>query len=101
MNTVQSDCVSITADKGHIYFADYSYNPGPWFAWGYAIGMDSEKLNPHVNKYFVVGDIETGNVLFNTTVQVGGGFKASTLVPGGNDDVIMATATTLVRLYYH
>jgi hypothetical protein len=101
LNTVQSDCVSITADKGHIYFADYSYNPGPWFAWGYAIGMDSEKLNPHVNKYFVVGDIETGNVLFNTTVQVGGGFKASTLVPGGNDDVIMATATTLVRLYYH
>jgi len=99
LRAVQSDCVTLAADRGHVYLSDHSQSPGKWAKWGPAIGKESAKRNPDIRKFLIVADVHTGNVLLNVTVQNGGGMKASLIVPGANDDVIIAGPSGLSRVY--
>jgi len=64
----QCDCISVAADKGHVYMTDYSYD-GP-MDWLGAVFRSSHKK---LDKYFIVADSATGKVLANRTISEGEG----------------------------
>lgn len=95
IKSVQLDCITIAADKGHIYFSDYNKNIttgiNTWFGEMFEV--------QDVNKYFIVGDTSNGNILANVTLSNGIGLKPSLIVPGAHNDVIIGTNTGITRLY--
>jgi hypothetical protein len=95
VRAVQLDCLTIAADKGHVYFSDYNRNvtsgANAWFSEMFKI--------QNATKYLIVADVESGEVLLNMTVSRGEGLKPSLIVPGAHDDVIIGTPTGISRLY--
>lgn len=95
VKSVQLDCITIAADKGHIYFSDYNKNIttgiNTWFGEMFDV--------KDVVKYFIVGDTSNGNILANITLSNGTGLRPSLIVPGANNDVIIGTNTGITRLY--
>jgi hypothetical protein len=95
VNSVQLDCLTVAADKGHVYFSDYNKNvnngANAWFSEMFKV--------ENATKYLIVADTATGNVLLNMTVSVGDGLKPSLIVPGAHNDVIIGTPTGISRLY--
>lgn len=93
----QADCLTIAADKGHVYMTDYSHD-GPtanehWFG---AISRSSYKT---LDKYFIVVDSATGRVLANRTISEAAGVQQSVVVSGANGDVFVGTGPALVRIH--
>lgn len=95
VKAVQLDCLTVAADKGHVYFSDYNRNvtngANAWFGEMMTV--------PNATKYLIVADTATGDILLNMTVSVGEGLKPSLIVPGANNDVIIGTPTGISRLY--
>lgn len=104
LSAIQSDCITLAADKGHVYLSDYSDGPADWTTWLNAIGPASKALYPTVKKFLIVADTATGDVLLNITTMEGtekdpSGAKPSLIVPGGHNDVLVGTADGLIRIY--
>lgn len=95
-DVIQADCVSIAADRGHIYLSDYSFAPTNPNEWLEAVSTTSEVMP---DKFFVVADVKTGKVLGNLTISVNDGLQASLIVPGANNDVFIGTKSGLTRVY--
>eukprot|EP00602_Paraphysomonas_sp_CaronLab_P009241 CAMPEP_0185035846 /NCGR_PEP_ID=MMETSP1103-20130426/27903_1 /TAXON_ID=36769 /ORGANISM="Paraphysomonas bandaiensis, Strain Caron Lab Isolate" /LENGTH=555 /DNA_ID=CAMNT_0027573117 /DNA_START=5 /DNA_END=1672 /DNA_ORIENTATION=+ len=91
----QMDCITIAADRGHVYLSDYDK--------GVTTGINSwlGSMNhvPNVTKYLIVADTHTGEIMVNTTVFYGTGMKPSLIVPGAHNDIIMGTPTGIARFY--
>lgn len=99
ISAIQGDCITIAADKGHVYMTDYSTGPSDWSTWMAAIGPNSKKMFPGVEKYFIVADAATGDILLNTTILAGEGMRPALIVPGGHNDVLVGKPTGLNRMY--
>ncbi len=99
ISAIQGDCITVAADKGHVYMTDYSTGPDDWSSWMAAIGPNSKTMFPGVEKYFIVADTATGNILLNTTILAGEGMRPALIVPGGHNDVLVAKPTGLNRMY--
>lgn len=99
LTAVQGDCITLAADKGHVYMTDYSTGPEDYSTWMAAIGPNGKKMFPEVVKYFIVADASTGEVLLNTTILAGEGMRPALIVPGGHNDVLVAKPTGLNRMY--
>lgn len=94
----QGDCISVAADKGHVYFSDYSEAPKAWYNWMRSAGPAAGTQYDHVVKYFIVAGAEDGRIIANVTASTGG-VKPALIVPGGNNDVFFPTPGGLVRVF--
>jgi len=99
ISAVQGDCITVAADKGHVYMTDYSTGPADYSSWMAAIGPNGKKMFPHIEKYFVVADARNGEILLNTTILAGEGMRPALIVPGGHNDVLVGKPTGLNRMY--
>mmetsp|Transcript_15492 Transcript_15492/g.29186 ORF Transcript_15492/g.29186 Transcript_15492/m.29186 type:complete len:559 (+) Transcript_15492:66-1742(+) len=95
VEAMNADCVTIAADKKHVYFSDRDAIPSDsinsFISW--------MKQAKDVSMYFIVADTETGQVLVNTTMSRQDGIHPSMIVPGAYNDVIIGTPVGLSRLY--
>jgi hypothetical protein len=89
------DCITLAADRGHVYLSDYSYAPQRWYRWLY----DTKASYGDASKFFLIADAESGKIITNMTLSQGGGFKPSPIIPGGHNDVIFPSPTGLMRIY--
>jgi hypothetical protein len=96
----QSDCITLAADKGHIYMSHYSGGPEDYLGFMSAIGPNSKKLYPGIEKFFIAVDAATGRTLLNVTIMEGEGMRPALIVPGGNNDVLVAKPNGLNRMYF-
>jgi hypothetical protein len=95
VRSMNADCLTIAADKKHVYFSDHSESPGddvnafiPWM-----------KGVKDVTKYLIVADTGSGRVLVNATISREDGVFPSLIVPGAHNDVIIGTSVGISRLY--
>jgi hypothetical protein len=95
VESMNADCLTLAADRKHVYFSDHSHIPGddinafiPWM-----------KEAKDVTKYLIVADTETGKVLVNATMSREDGIRPSMIVPGAHNDVIIGTSSGISRLY--
>lgn len=95
----QGDCISVAADKGHVYLSDYSGGPSAWYMWMNSAGPASGGLYNDIHKYFIVASTEDGSILANISVHEEGGIRPAVITPGGNNDVFFPTPTKLTRIY--
>ena len=95
-NIKQADCLSVAADKGHVYMTDYSDGPTEVKDWLQAVTGRKYKT---VNKFFIVANSSTGEIIANKTISLGAGMSVSVVVGGANNDVFVGTREALVRLY--
>lgn len=100
ISAVQGDCITLAADKGHVYMSDYSTGPADYSGWMSAIGPNSKKLYPGIEKYFIVANASNGHILLNVTLLAGEGMRPALIVPGANNDVLVAKPTGLNRMYF-
>jgi hypothetical protein len=99
ISAYQGDCITLAADRGHVYMSDYSNGPEDYSTWMYANGPNSNSTYPNLQKYFIVADASTGGILLNMTIMSGQGMKPALIVPGAHNDVIVAKPNGLNRLY--
>jgi hypothetical protein len=99
VKAANADCISVAADKGHVYFTDLSDAPNSVFTWSPGVSPLSHFLFPDVTKYLIVADAESGRIIANITIMRGPGIKASLIVPGVNNDVFVGTASGISRIY--
>jgi hypothetical protein len=97
VKAVQMDCITVAADKGHVYFSDYSGE-------GVRLGDINDWIPlmatiPNVTKYLIVADAESGRILVNASIFEGTGMKPSLVVPGPNNDVLVGTPAGIARFY--
>lgn len=100
ISAIQGDCITLAADKGHVYMSDYSTGPVDYSGWMSAIGPYSKTLYPGVEKYFIVANASNGHILLNVTLLAGEGMRPALIVPGANNDVLVAKPTGLNRMYF-
>jgi phosphate/sulfate permease len=93
------DCITLAADRGHVYLSDYSDAPPNWYRWLYDITKVPKTSYGQASKSFIIADAESGTVISNMTLSQGGGFKPSPIIPGGHNDVIFPSPTGLMRIY--
>ena len=93
----QLDCLSVAADKGHVYMTDYS--GGPTNHGDNWMKTVTHKMFKDLNKFFIVANSSTGQIIANKTISVGFGATVSLVVSGANNDVFMGTREALVRVY--
>jgi hypothetical protein len=98
VTAVQGDCISVAADRGHVYFSDYNSSPSGWFRWMKSAGPGAGTQYDHVTKYFIVASTDDGHIIANISASKGG-FKPALIVPGGNNDVLFPTSSGLIRFY--
>jgi len=92
---VDTDCVTVAADRGQIYAVDHSQNL-PQAQMMSSVGR--RPAWPDIQKSFVVLDATTGQERLR--VPLGSGSPvASMIVPGMNSDVFVATRDALHRIY--
>jgi hypothetical protein len=90
-----SDCLTVAADRDHIYCTDHSDGLGlqEWME-----SVSSRPRWPTIRKAFVVLDAGTGRELLR--VPLGSASPvASMIVPGPHDEVFVGTRPALVRVY--
>ena len=97
VRAVQMDCITIAADKGHVYFSDYSGDKTSMASINDWIPTMSNV--PNVTKYLIVADAETGNIVVNASIFEGTGMKPSLIVPGPFNDVLVGTPEGIARFY--
>jgi hypothetical protein len=98
----QADCLTVAADRGHVYTSDCNRAPATANEWLPVIGRSSVNGNYHaLDKYFVVLNASNGAVLANITIAEKQPIRLSMIIPGGNNDVFLGTANGLVRIYYN
>jgi len=98
-NIYQGDCMSIAADKGHVYMTDYDIAPSYVNDWLGAVSSDIPKYR-NARKHFIVANAENGEILANKTIsQIGEGIQASLIVPGKHNDIFIGTAKGLTRIF--
>ena len=95
VKSMNADCVTLAADKKHVYFSDHNVVPlddvnafVPWM-----------KGAKDVTKYLIVADTATGRILVNETLSRQDGIHPSMIVPGAHNDVIIGTSVGLSRFY--
>ena len=95
VKSLNADCLTVAADKQHVYFSDFNVVPGeeinafiPWM-----------KGVKDVTKYLIVAHTETGRVLVNVTIAREDGIGPSLIVPGAHNDVLIGTSNGISRLY--
>lgn len=98
-NIIQADCVSIAADRGHIYMSDYNFAPVEPNEWLEAVSKESNAKEVMPDKFFIVADVKSGHILGNLTISTNDGLQASLVVPGANNDVFIGTKNGLTRVY--
>lgn len=92
----QADCISVAADKGHVYMTDYDKGPAHTRLWMQAV---TGGALTDATKYFIVADSVSGKILANVTVGAGHGISPSLIVPGRKNDVFVGTAKALTRVF--
>eukprot|EP01036_Dinobryon_divergens_P028296 gene28296-37227_t len=95
-NIKQADCISVAADKGHVYMTDYSDGPTVASEW---LKASSHTTFKNVNKFFIIANSSTGEIIANKTISEGAGMSVSVVIGGANNDVFVGTREALVRLY--
>lgn len=95
-NIKQADCISVAADKGHVYMTDYSDGPTEASEW---LKASSHSTFKNVNKFFIIANSSTGEIIANKTISQGAGMSVSVVIGGANNDVFVGTREALVRLY--
>lgn len=95
--STNADCLTVAADKQHVYLSDWSASPDTWDYWLGAIG----NYHPFGNtsKFVIVANSTNGDVLANVTVAENEGMKISMIIPGPNNDIFVGTPTGLTRIY--
>ena len=53
-----------------------------------------------IEKYFVAVDAATGKTLLNVTIMSDEGMRPALIVPGANNDVLVAKPNGLNRMYF-
>lgn len=97
VRAVQLDCISIAADKGHVYFSDHDLGDNARAsASDYMESMFNAK---NITKYLVVAEASTGRTISKVAIYQGDGQQPSLIVPGPHDDVIFGTPVGIARLY--
>ena len=101
VTALQGDCITVAADKGHLYYGDYNKGPrrNAPHEWFEAMGPAGKNVYSDLRKYLIVADVATGEVLANLTVQEGGMMGPSLIVPGANNDVFIGGGAGLTRVY--
>ena len=94
-----ADCLTVAADRGHVYFSDYSQAPAHANAWMSAIGNFAPADYNKVNKFLLVADTLTGSLIANVTVATSQKMRISMIIPGAHNDVFLGTSEGLVRVY--
>lgn len=94
----QGDCITVAADKGHVYLSDYSAAPKAWYNWMRSAGPAAGSQYDEVVKYFIVASTEDGHIIANISASKGG-VKPALIIPGGNNDVLFPTPAALIRMY--
>lgn len=97
-----ADCLTVAADKGHVYVSDYSSAPPSTLEWLPALSSIYDLYGSHsgVDKYLIILNASDGSTLANITIGTKSGIRLSMIIPGGNDDVIVGTRKGLVRVYH-
>ena len=95
VKSMNTDCLTMAADKNHVYFSDHDMIPGddtnkflPWM-----------KGSEEITKYLIVAHAQSGEVLVNVTISREDGVSPTMIVPGAHNDVIIGTSAGLSRLY--
>ncbi len=92
---VNTDCVTVAADRDHVYATDHSEGLG---LQQLMESVSSRPKWPNVRKAFVVLDARDGRELLR--VPLGSASPvASMIVPGPHDDVFVGTRPALVRVF--
>lgn len=99
ISAIEGDCISIAADKGHLYFTDYNKGPNVPADWTRSIAKGGANMFPGLNKYFVVANTSTGDIIANVTISTGTTVFASGIVPGGHNDVFLGGKSGLIRIH--
>lgn len=94
-----ADCLTVAADKGHVYMTDYNTAPLTAKEWHPSVTPSSVPQFKNVTKFFVVLDATSGKVLSNLTISKTGGLWPSMIISGGNNDVFLSTSKEIVRVY--
>lgn len=92
-----ADCLSVAADRQHVYLSDYSAAPHGGHNWLHAVG--SWNHYPNADKFFVVANASTGAVLANVTIARDEGIRLTMIIPGAFNDVYLGTPEGLTRVY--
>jgi hypothetical protein len=95
INAKQLDCIVVSADKGHVYLTDFHHVLDGPLTDMYS-GLRSVK---NASKFFIIADTETGKILLNRSLSTGPFSPPSLIVPSAHNDVIVASAHGITRLY--
>ncbi len=64
---IQADCLTVAADKGHVYFTDYSVGPPETKYWMSTVTAPKSEFHM-TTKFLIVADAFTGAIISNTTL---------------------------------
>ena len=92
----QGDCLSVAADKGHVYLTDYDQAPTSSRYWMSAIGRN---ILQDATKFFIIADSASGNIVANITLAKNQGYAPSMVINGANNDVFVGGFSQLARIY--
>lgn len=95
VQSLNADCLTVAADKKHVYFSDFNVVPGDDIN-GFIPWMKGVK---DVTKFLIVAHTETGRVLVNVSIAREDGIGPSLIVPGAHNDVLIGTSNGISRLY--
>jgi len=92
-----ADCLTVAADKQHVYLSDWNAYPDAWNYWLGAVGA----YHPFhdASKFLIVANTTNGEVLANVSVTDNEGVKISMIIPGPRNDLFIGTPTGLTRVY--
>ena len=93
----QADCLTVAADRGHVYLSDYNMGTPVVNEWLSQLSKFSKFNN--LSKFFIVADTRSGKVIANVTIEENAPVRLSMIIPGQNGDVFIGTSTGLVRVY--
>jgi hypothetical protein len=95
--STNADCLTVAADRGHVYLSDWSEYPHAWDYWLGAVGNYHPFMQ--ASKFLIVANATDGTVLANITVAENEGVKISMIIPGPRNDLFIGTPTGLTRVY--
>ena len=99
VNVKNMDCLSVAADRGHVYATESVVAMDSVSAHLFASVPIGEKFY-QADKYFLVLDAATGNIIQRIPMAFQDAVSAGLVAPGANNDVIVSTGKRLLRIYY-
>lgn len=95
-NVNQGDCITVAADKGHVYLTDYDVGPPHANSWLSAIGRN---ILQDATKFLIIANSTSGEVMANMTLADKDGYAASMIISGANDDIFVGGFGQIARIY--